>query len=73
MRLLTAKEVSQVLRVTPARVYELARERAIPAIRMGERQVRFDESALREWIASGGNIQTTDSGSHISRASGGGV
>ncbi len=72
MRLLTAKEVAPILRVTPARVYELARERAIPTVRMGERQVRFDESALREWVASGGNLRA-DGESHISLASGGGV
>jgi len=57
MKLLTAKEVSQVLRVKPARVYELARERVIPSVRLGERQVRFDEAALREWIARGGANQ----------------
>jgi excisionase family DNA binding protein len=57
MRLLTAKEVSQVLQVKPARVYELAREQVIPSVRLGERQVRFDEAALREWIARGGAAQ----------------
>jgi excisionase family DNA binding protein len=57
MKLLTAKEVSQVLQVKPARVYELARERVIPSVRLGERQVRFDEAALREWIARGGANQ----------------
>lgn len=66
MRLLTAKEVSTVLQVTPARVYELARERAIPAIRIGERQLRFDGAALREWVASGGSLQTNNSADHVS-------
>lgn len=56
MKLLTAREVSQVLQVKPARVYELARSRVIPTVRIGERQVRFDESALREWIARGGAL-----------------
>lgn len=60
MKLLTAREVSQVLQVTPARVYELARERAIPTVRIGERQVRFDEAALREWIANGGRLQAQE-------------
>jgi excisionase family DNA binding protein len=59
MKLLTAREVSQVLQVTPARVYELARVRAIPTVRIGERQVRFDENALREWIARGGALVVT--------------
>ena len=62
MRLLTAKEVAPILRVTLARVYELARERAIPTVRIGERQVRFDESALREWIANGGSTTESNQG-----------
>ncbi len=73
MKLLTAKEVSTVLQVTTARVYELARERAIPSVRVGDRQVRFDESALREYIANGGTLQASENGSHTSVASGGGT
>jgi excisionase family DNA binding protein len=53
MRFLTAKEVSVVMRIPLARVYELARLSLIPSVRMG-RQIRFDESALREWAARGG-------------------
>ncbi len=73
MRLLTAKEVAPILRVTPARVYELARGRAIPTIIIGERQVRFDEAALRDWLASGGSLQASNSGSHTAAASEGSV
>jgi excisionase family DNA binding protein len=51
MRLLTANEVANILRVSTARVYELARANGIPSITLGQRQVRFDEMALREWIA----------------------
>ena len=51
MRLLTASEVANILRVSTARVYELARTKAIPSITLGQRQVRFDETALREWIS----------------------
>ncbi|MCA1578342.1 MAG: helix-turn-helix domain-containing protein [Acidobacteria bacterium] len=51
MRLLTADEVAVILSVSTARVYELARTNAIPALKLGERQVRFDETALRKWIA----------------------
>lgn len=56
MRLLTAKETAEILRVTLPRVYELAREGLIPSVHMG-RQVRFDETKLREWIAQGGATQ----------------
>ena len=52
MRLLTANEVATILRVSTARVYELARIKSIPSITLGQRQVRFDETALLEWIGS---------------------
>jgi excisionase family DNA binding protein len=51
MRLLTAKEVANILCVSTARVYELARTKSIPSITLGQRQVRFDETTLREWIS----------------------
>ncbi len=50
LRLLTAEEVARILRVSKARVYELARRGIIPSVRLGY-QVRFSEAALREWIA----------------------
>jgi excisionase family DNA binding protein len=51
MRLLTAKEVANILRVSTARVYALARTNSIPSITLGQRQLRFDEAALRNFIA----------------------
>ena len=51
MKLLKAGEVANVLRVSTARVYELARMKSIPSITLGQRQIRFDETALRNWIA----------------------
>ena len=71
MRLLTAKEVAPILQVKPARVYELARERAIPSVRVGERQLRFEESALRDWIVAGGSLQTGNNGSQTAAVNGG--
>lgn len=53
MRLLTAKETAEILRVTLPRVYELAREGLIPSVHMG-RQIRFHESKIVEWIEQGG-------------------
>lgn len=67
MRLLTAKEVSRVLQVKPARVYELARARVIPAVRVGERQVRFDEGALREWVRRGGRAQSSQEAAEVAQ------
>jgi excisionase family DNA binding protein len=56
MRLLTAGEVSRMLQVTRARVYELARLGLIPCVHIG-RQVRFEETALREWVSRGGSAE----------------
>jgi len=43
MSLLTAEEVAQILRVSKARVYELARRGAVPTVKIGERQLRRKE------------------------------
>lgn len=49
-RLLTAHEVSQILRVPRSTVYELARNRRIPFLKVGPRTL-FDQELLRQWIA----------------------
>lgn len=54
-QILIADEVAELLRVDRQRVYELARRNAIPVIRLGERQYRFDAEAIRQWIAGGGS------------------
>jgi excisionase family DNA binding protein len=53
-QILVADEVAALLRVDRQRVYELVRKNAIPVIRLGERQYRFDAEAIEEWIARGG-------------------
>lgn len=64
MRLLTAKQTAELLQVTLSRVYELARIGLIPCVRMG-RQIRFDEAALREWVAQGGASEKRQDESNI--------
>jgi excisionase family DNA binding protein len=54
MRLLTAKQVSAAWHIPLARIYELAREGVLPSVRLGQRQLRFDEHQLQLFIASGG-------------------
>lgn len=54
MRLIQAKRASEVLSVSLARLYELARLGIIPVVRLGPRQIRFDEEALTEWVKNGG-------------------
>lgn len=54
-KLLTVKEVSEILDLKPARIYELTRQKKIPFVQIGERQYRYSESALLNWIERGGN------------------
>jgi excisionase family DNA binding protein len=54
-QILVADEVAELLRVDRQRVYELVRRRAIPVIRLGERQYRFDAEAIRQWMTRGGS------------------
>ncbi len=53
MELLTAAQVADALGVSKARVYDLIRQRLLPACHLG-RQLRVEEAALREWVAGGG-------------------
>jgi predicted DNA-binding transcriptional regulator AlpA len=49
--------VAEILDVKTGRVYELVRENFFPpgvVIKLGKRQIRFNEDALREFIARGG-------------------
>jgi excisionase family DNA binding protein len=55
VELLKAEEVSEMLRVKPARIYELTREKKIPHIVIGERQYRYTEKMISDWIENGGN------------------
>jgi excisionase family DNA binding protein len=58
-KILLADEVAEMLRVDRQRVYELVRRNAIPVIRIGERQYRFDAEAIRQWIERGGKVSVT--------------
>lgn len=50
-RLLTAAEVSEILRVPRSTVYELARSRRIPFLKVGRRTL-FDPQLITEWIST---------------------
>jgi excisionase family DNA binding protein len=49
-RLLTAGDVAAILDVPRSLVYALARRGELPAIRVGERYVRFRVEAIERWI-----------------------
>lgn len=59
-KLLTVKEVSEILDLKPARIYSLTREKKIPFVQIGERQYRYSEPALLDWIENGGNKENGD-------------
>lgn len=57
-KLITAPHVAEKLGVTTHRVYLLQRENRLPGVvRISERQIRFDEMAIDEWISRGGNSE----------------
>ncbi len=58
MKIFLADEIAQILRVPKGRVYELARQGKLPAVRIG-RQVRFREDAVEAWL-SGLEERTAD-------------
>jgi excisionase family DNA binding protein len=54
MRLIRAKEAAELLDLRLPRLYELTRQRLIPSVKVGEKSLRFNEVALREWVERGG-------------------
>ncbi len=48
--LLDAKQTGAFLHIPTCRVYELARQGKIPAVRIGAKCVRFRPAALQEWV-----------------------
>ena len=49
----TADQLAPTLGVSKARLYQLARDRIVPAVFMG-RMVKFDLVQIRKWIERGG-------------------
>jgi excisionase family DNA binding protein len=57
-KLKTAKEVSEILQIDLQRVYELTRRKLLPSVKLGDRQYRYSETALLNWITQGGNRES---------------
>ena len=45
---LTTREVAKSLRLSQERIFQLVRERRIPAIRLSAKVIRFDPDAIAE-------------------------
>lgn len=58
-RLLKAEELADLLGLPLWRVYELAREKRIPRVRIG-RSLRFDPNAVSDWLNAGGTLPPGD-------------
>lgn len=56
MRLLDAKEVAEILQVSLPRVYKLTRRGILPSVRIGPKQIRYEETRLMKWIEYGGKL-----------------
>ena len=54
-RLLTLREVSDYLNVSPATVRKLVRSGQLHAIRVG-RDMRFEVRVVDQWVAGGGTL-----------------
>jgi len=67
MRLITARAASEALNIRLPRLYELVRVGAVPCVRLGLRQLRFDLDVLSEWSKSGGQIQADNEENPLSR------
>jgi hypothetical protein len=52
--LIKAPEAAKMLDIRLARLYELTRQRIVPSVRVGPKQLRYDPNTLREWIQKGG-------------------
>lgn len=62
MKLITAKQASEILGVRLPRLYELARLKAVPFVRLGSKQIRFDPEKLDEWAKRGGTDNEVSEG-----------
>lgn len=49
--LLTLREAAEQLAVSDRVLWQLAKDRVIPSVRVGPRGLRFSLEALRKWIA----------------------
>src|SRR5262245_15716531 len=52
--LVNAERIGELIGCDVQAVYRLAKERAIPFVKIGARTIKFDEDIVVEWIRSGG-------------------
>lgn len=67
MHLITAREACVSLGIRLPRLYELVRVGAVPCVRLGLRQLRFDPDVLVEWSKSGGQTQANSEANQLAK------
>jgi len=60
-QLLTAKEVSEITGLKPARIWDLTRKKQIPFVLIGERQYKYPAQRIADWCLYGSNQELNDS------------
>ena len=53
MKFLTVQQISDLVGLSPGRIYEAVRLGLLPAVHIG-RQVRIEEQAFHDWVSGGG-------------------
>jgi excisionase family DNA binding protein len=54
-KLLTAEDTAELLNTRIERVWALARDKDLPCVKLGKRQVRFARQAVEQFITAGGS------------------
>ena len=54
-KILLAKEIGEWLNIDVQRVCVITRRGLLPHIKIGERQYRYSEKAIQQWLDQGGN------------------
>ncbi len=68
MRLINAKQASEILGIRLPRLYELVRLSVVPCVRLGQRQIRFDPDILKDWSLKGGASDTASTSGEVCNA-----
>lgn len=61
-RLKKVDEVADFLNTSKQRVWDLVRSGHLPVIRLGERQYRWSDEILRQFIDGGGSVALSENG-----------
>ena len=64
-QLLTARQVAELLCISPKTVYNLAASGTLPCVRLSPRVVRFDPDRLEQWVKDQGRYRDGMTGAEV--------